>query len=319
MTPIRRIQKMPSGKREVPEQQEEPQKCKRQRHEESAQINGSNEEEKEHELSSTPAAVVRAGLFRTGATAGTFRDLPKAIIEYKIISFLDCKNQCNFSGVNSAAQKFAITVATLRKTQEKSFNGDELLAILAPLRKLSESTWIQLPARNPMGTNTLVTYWAEVTHMRELRFPQLHKLDLSGNKIGDEGAAALAPFLAKMTNLTNLDMSGNDTLTSGITDISDLRTLTNLIRLNLDWNEAITDVSALRTLTNLTNLDLSCNENLTDISALCTLTNLTNLDLSCNENLTDISDLIDALDNGRMPRLTILDMQGRNIRRSSIL
>ena len=97
------VHAMPSGKRDVPddEQQEEPQKCKRQRHEESTRINGSNEEEKEQEFSTSTstssAPVVRAGLFQTHAGHPLF---PVAI-EPILLGFLDFEDLFNFRFVIS--------------------------------------------------------------------------------------------------------------------------------------------------------------------------------------------------------------------------
>lgn len=80
-------------------------------------------------------------------------------------------------------------------------------------------------------------------------------------------------MLADLTDLTDLDLSGNKT-----SDISVLAGLTNLTSLNLEENK-INEISQLGNLINMTSLDLRLNE-IVDISVLAKLINLTDLSLS---------------------------------------
>ena len=77
----------------------------------------------------------------------------------------------------------------------------------------------------------------------------LTSLDLTGNRIGDEGAQALKGLV----NLTRLDMAGNEIGAAGATA---LKGLVNLTRLNLAGNE-IGDISPLVLLRNLRKINLS--------------------------------------------------------------
>jgi len=122
---------------------------------------------------------------------------------------------------------------------------------------------------------------------------QLTNLDLWGNEIGDAGAA----HLAGLTHLTNLNLGGNNIGDAGAPHLAGLTHLTNL---NLMSNE-IGDAGAahLAGLTLLTNLNLWGN-NIGDAGAahLAGLTLLTNLDLMSNE-IGDITPLaaLDHLEN----------------------
>ena len=89
--------------------------------------------------------------------------------------------------------------------------------------------------------------------------------------------------LSGLTNLTSLDLSGNQ-----IVDVSPLATLTNLQELSLHNNQ-IVDLGPLSGLTNLPTLDLSSNQ-IVDVSPLATLTNLTWLDLRSNQ-IVDVTPL----------------------------
>ncbi|KAF5435535.1 hypothetical protein C5S35_10775, partial [Candidatus Methanophagaceae archaeon] len=111
--------------------------------------------------------------------------------------------------------------------------------------------------------------------------------------------------LKELTNLTHLYLSSNN-----ITDISVLKELTNLTQLHLRSNN-ITDYSVLKELTNLTRLDLRSN-NITDYSRLKELPNLTRLDLRSNK-ITDISILKE------LPNLTQLHLSFNNITDISVL
>jgi uncharacterized repeat protein (TIGR01451 family) len=86
-----------------------------------------------------------------------------------------------------------------------------------------------------------------------------------------------------MGGLTNLDAQS-----ANISDLSGLEYATNLVILNLAYNQ-ISDISALAGLSNLINLNLQENQ-ISDISALAGLTNLTSL-TPANNPISDISAL----------------------------
>ena len=114
----------------------------------------------------------------------------------------------------------------------------------------------------------------------------LTSLDLTGNRIGDEGAQALKGLV----NLTRLDMAGNEI---GAAGAPALEGLVNLTRLDLAGNEIGDEgAPALKGLVNLTSLDLSYNNiGAEGAQALKGLVNLTSLDLAGNE-VGDISPLV---------------------------
>ena len=85
---------------------------------------------------------------------------------------------------------------------------------------------------------------------------------------------------AKDWGYSHLDLNNNMGERQPITDITPLKTLTNITELNL-INNKISDLSPLAGLTNLTWLTLSDNE-ISDLSPLKDLKNLTFLDLSSN-------------------------------------
>ena len=93
---------------------------------------------------------------------------------------------------------------------------------------------------------------------------------------------SIPPELGQLTNLTNLDLGGNDL--TGVIPL-ELTQLTNLTNLNLGYNELTGPIPLeLTQLTNLTNLDLGYNELTGPIPPeLTQLTNLTNLPLGGNE------------------------------------
>ena len=94
-------------------------------------------------------------------------------------------------------------------------------------------------------------------------------------------------FLASLTNLNEVDLTGRQALT----DITPLIELKNLTRLNLSGCHALTDITALKGLNNLTDLNLRGCVALTDINGLQGLNNLTELWLSNCKALTDITAL----------------------------
>ena len=109
----------------------------------------------------------------------------------------------------------------------------------------------------------------------------------------DNNAISGVSPLSSLTNLTWLNLSGND-----ISDLSPLSNLTNLTSLTL-INNTISNLSPLTNLTSLTFLDLAGN-NLSDsnLSPLTGLTSLTELGLSYNiiSDLTPLSGLINLTD-----------------------
>jgi internalin A len=113
------------------------------------------------------------------------------------------------------------------------------------------------------------------------RIPNLRKLDLSLNQIGDIGA------LAGLTNLTELHLQNN-----GISDLSPLAGLINLTELRLQDNQ-IGDIRGLAGLTNLETLYLSRNR-IGDISSLEDLTNLKRLNMDSNR-IDDIGPLAELV------------------------
>ena len=157
----------------------------------------------------------------------------------------------------------------------------------------------------------------QITNLSALQaaLTNLTELDLSGNEI------YYLNVLEKLTNLTYLklnynritDLSGLKALinltelylnSNQITDLGGLQTLTNLTKLYLNSNQ-ITDSRGLKALTHLTTLDLSHNQ-IIDLSGLQTLTNLTYLKLNDNQ-ITDLSAL-QVLTN-----LTYLDLSDNQI------
>ncbi|MBW1650710.1 MAG: leucine-rich repeat domain-containing protein, partial [Deltaproteobacteria bacterium] len=131
------------------------------------------------------------------------------------------------------------------------------------------------------------------------KLTNLTNLYLSGNKLTD-----LPETLTKLTNLTILYLSGNK-----LTDLPETLTkLTNLTILYLSFNKLTELPEAITKLTNLTNLYLSGNQ-LTDLpETLTKLTNLTNLGLSFNK-ITKLPEAITKLTN-----LTDLDLSGNPIK-----
>jgi Leucine-rich repeat (LRR) protein len=131
----------------------------------------------------------------------------------------------------------------------------------------------------------------------------LTSLDLTGNRIGDEGAQALKGLV----NLTRLDMAGNEIGAAGATA---LKGLVNLTRLNLAGNEIGDEgAPALEGLVNLTSLNLAGNE-IGDkgVQALKGLVNLTSLDLSYNNIGAEGAQALKGLVN-----LTSLDLAGNEV------
>jgi len=145
--------------------------------------------------------------------------------------------------------------------------------------------------------------------------PALTDLNLARNAIEDIGP------LARVRTLTSLDLLGNP-----IRDFTPIGELTGLIRLRL--GPGVTDLSALRSLTRLGRLELAHND-VTDLAPLAPLTSLTRLSLSDNPHLRDLSPLTslvnlevlelggtavgDLTHVGELPRITSLSLDGTRI------
>ena len=86
--------------------------------------------------------------------------------------------------------------------------------------------------------------------------------------------------VSKLKNLTSLDLSYNNVITS-----DGIKHLINLTRLDLRCNNLITD-DGIKHLVNLTFLDLSYNKIITN-DGIKHLVNLTSLNLSYNKIITD--------------------------------
>jgi hypothetical protein len=118
-----------------------------------------------------------------------------------------------------------------------------------------------------------------------LDLPNLTQLQFASTRINTRALTQLGD----LTNLELLELGGISTTdNSMISDISFVSNLTNLIYLDLSYNN-ITDVSPLRNLTNLIFLNLECNE-ITDVSPLRNLTNLLTLNL-INNQISDVTPL----------------------------
>jgi small GTP-binding protein len=132
---------------------------------------------------------------------------------------------------------------------------------------------------------------------------QLTSLDLGGNQIGDKGAAALAA----LTQLTTLDLWNNQI---GAEGASSLAALTQLTSLDL-WNNQIgaEGAAALAALTQLTTLDLRNNQIGDEgASSLAALTQLTSLILGFNQIGAEGAAALAAL-----TQLTSLDLRHNQI------
>ncbi|MBG30228.1 MAG: hypothetical protein CMI31_09550 [Opitutae bacterium] len=102
-------------------------------------------------------------------------------------------------------------------------------------------------------------------------------------QLKDFGITSVTP-LKGLTNLISLKLGDNK-----ITDLAPLATLTKLEKLDLTHNK-ITDVTPLAGLTKLEVLQLGWNYQLTDITPLASLINLKYLNLARN-NITDLTPL----------------------------
>ncbi len=109
-----------------------------------------------------------------------------------------------------------------------TFPDDDLRTALATILNVSEGDDIShltstIQELNLSGSNIKIIKGLEI-------FTELTRLDLSGNNIGSSSTNSLKP-LSNLTNLEYLNLSGNK-----IRDIEGLANLTNLIHLDLSNN-----------------------------------------------------------------------------------
>jgi uncharacterized repeat protein (TIGR02543 family) len=148
-------------------------------------------------------------------------------------------------------------------------------------------------------SGTKLSGTAEISNLQGIEnLTNLTQLDISGNQISN-----IAP-LANLTNLTLLDLGNSYMGGNQVSDISPLSKLTNLTYLGLVKNQ-VGDISPLSNLTNLTQLLLERNQ-VGDIRPLSNLTNLTSLDLN-NNQVSDVSPL------AKLTNLTGLGLDGNRV------
>ena len=143
------------------------------------------------------------------------------------------------------------------------------------LSKLNNATFNTIQC-DCSGNKLTDDQFKEINTVLLSKMKRLTSLDLYNNKIGAEGATAIAENLTK---LTWLNLGNNNIGDAGATAIA--TNLTNLISLSLHSNN-IGDAGATAIaehLTNLTSLDL-CNNNIGDAGATAIATNLTILTLA---------------------------------------
>ena len=112
----------------------------------------------------------------------------------------------------------------------------------------------------------------------------LSSLMITGTEVGQLDSIDEVIALDNLTNLRNLDLSGNY-----IPEIKNLGNLTNLVKLNLSQNE-ISEIKGLENLKNLECLNLEHN-NIKEIKNLENLVNLKELVLSENKDISEIKGL----------------------------
>ncbi|MCH9609519.1 MAG: hypothetical protein SP1CHLAM14_11070 [Chlamydiales bacterium] len=129
------------------------------------------------------------------------------------------------------------------------------------------------------------------TSLRHLT--NLTKLEVSGNEL-----TILPDTIGQLTSLTELDVSSNQL--AALPDA--IGQLTNLTKLHLDCNQLAPLPNVIGRLTNLTELHLVCNQLAALPDAIGQLTNLTKLHLGCNQ-LAPLPNVI-----GRLTNLTELEV-----------
>ena len=168
----------------------------------------------------------------------------------------------------------------------------KLTFLLAPHQRIKDLTGLEFATELTdidLGEN-------QITDLSPLRpLLNVNRLNISGNPLSD---AALMP-LAQSIQLESLDISE-----AGISDLSVLSGLTNLVHLKLGHNE-ISDLTSLAGLTRLEMLELDQNR-IWDLSPLSGLVNLKMLELSDNY----ISDLFPLAE---LTNLEVLRLKGNKI------
>ena len=145
----------------------------------------------------------------------------------------------------------AFTRCDLPALRSLKLNGVELgasegamLAVAAFARTLAE-LYLDVCRLGSAGTEALAAG----------TFPQLTKLELSRNRIGDRGAVALANAAKNFPALTNLRLWNNDIGAEGVRRLADSELLANVTDLDLNANDITTaGAVALADSTHLTKL-----------------------------------------------------------------
>ncbi len=158
---------------------------------------------------------------------------------------------------------------------------------LHPLSNLSKLQSFELDVLSPSQDYGPVR---SLTNLRRLDLP---------NQYWEVGQLADLSFLRRLTKLERLNLHGQE-----VGDITLLSGLTHVKGLDLSSNQ-VGDISPLTNLTNLKVLDLSSNQ-ITDITPLSNLTNLRGLWLSDNQ-ISGISPLTG------LSKLVILDLGGNQV------
>ena len=210
---------------------------------------------------------------------------------------------------NELHQVFLFTIGILVSTSEKTAeslvtykarNITTLQSAVLSLRGVSEyeslvytlGKHLHIPYLN-LESEVRETYLAECLYKALAVNSSLTHLDLTGNSIGDSGAASLSQALAVNSSLTKLDLMYNGIGPSGAASLSQaLRVNSSLTNLDLTCNKigpsgAASLSQAFAVNSSLTNLDLSENSigdsGAASLSqALAVNSSLTNLDLSEN-------------------------------------
>ena len=146
---------------------------------------------------------------------------------------------------------------------------------------VTQAIWALPDVTIPTGSNPLTQ--ANLAKVKVLKAIDKGIVNLSG--------------LQHATNLDTLVLARNRIAVDGITDVTPLRNLTNLVFLDLQRTHRIRDVTPLANLTNLEVLHL--NDNLiTDVSSLKTLTKLKEFGIGSNSydgEYLDTNSLITAI------------------------
>lgn len=207
--------------------------------------------------------------------------------DVKNITSLDLTNE-NISNISGLENFIHL------KSLDLSYNE---IKDLSPITRLDEIENLNL-SHNQIED---VSYISNFVNLKELNLSdnQISDLDHSRHLYMDTdktyGETSDNVF-TKLTHITSLDLSNsvlddyaNDR--NRITDVEDLKVLTNLVSLNLNGND-ISSLDDLKNLNNLNTLKLSDTE-ISDLDDLKNLSNITYLDISNNSSIDsdDLSDL----------------------------